>query len=299
MRPPLPLLALLCACTGPDDTADTGPAELTHRFSFVVVADPHVTGEGERADRLAAAVDWIEENADARQIELVFVVGDIGWSGGLPVAKSYLDELSMPYVPVIGDNEIQLGAEQAFDTVFAPRYADLSSRLDGWERGAVEVYDPDEDRTAWMQNWRFTYQGVQFAGLDWCARVIGGLIGEMADLHDFEDGTFPWFAEGLAQVPDEGESVVLLSHHPMHLSPGAFDGAELAEITALTSPLADRVAANYAGHYHLDSEAYLDDGGYDVIVTDATWDDLNRVRLVEVWGDGAHFDYVQEVVVVP
>ena len=77
------------------------------------------------------------------------------------------------------------------------------------------------------------------------------------------------------------------------------DGAELAAITLLTEPLEDFVAANYAGHYHVDYEHTPEDAGYDVFVTDALWDDVVTVRVVEVWGDAAGFEYVQDLVEVP
>ncbi|MBW1880450.1 MAG: hypothetical protein JRJ84_18995, partial [Deltaproteobacteria bacterium] len=66
-----------------------------------------------------------------------------------------------------------------------------------------------------------------------------------------------------------------------------------------TSSMGDVVAANYAGHYHIDVEQVIDDGDYDLFVTDATWDDDNRVRLVEVWGNGERFEYVQELIDAP
>src|SRR5690606_19752407 len=104
----LPVAALaLGACAGsaaPGDTADTSEtaeAALEHVFSFAIFADPHVVRVGDHLDRLRAAVAWANEHADARRIDVVFVVGDIGWSGGLPLAREALDDLVVPYVPVI------------------------------------------------------------------------------------------------------------------------------------------------------------------------------------------------------
>ena len=62
--------------------------------------------------------------------------------------------------------------------------------------------------------------------------------------------------------------------------------------------VSDRVAGAYSGHLHLDFEESVLDGGYEVFITDATWDDDNRVRVVEVWGNGERFEYTQELVTV-
>jgi len=84
-------------------------------FSFAVVADPHIGGSADHYSKLNTAVDWIISNKDSRDIELVFVVGDIAWGGprsrrNLRQAKEMLDRLAgagIAYLPVIGDNEIQ------------------------------------------------------------------------------------------------------------------------------------------------------------------------------------------------
>jgi hypothetical protein len=296
----LVIVAATVTCGEPDRIPeDTDEEPLEHLFSFAIFADPHVVTSGDHLDRLEAAVAWTNANADARRIDVVFVVGDVGWSGGLPLARAALDGLDVPYVPVIGDNEIQTGDEKVYDDVFGPHYATLETRLADWRRAAALVWNPEHETQSWLQNWSFTHQGVRFVGLDWCSRTIGGLLGEMADLHDFEGGTLPFFAADLVEETGADESVVWLSHHPMYASPGAFDGTEMGAITALTEPLAHRVAANYAGHYHLDLEETPDDAGYDVFVTDALWDDVVRVRVVEVWGNGARFEYVQDLVDIP
>lgn len=299
-------LTALLSCGADEAPADTASdaaghveeAPLEHLYSFAVLADPHITTSLDPQERLAAAVAWINDNAAAEKIELVWVVGDIGWGEGLPVARGLLDELAVTYVPVIGDNEISAGSEQAFDDTFADHYVLLSTTLQGWQRGAVEVYNPVHDQTSWLQNFSFDYGGIHWVGLDWCSRDDNALLSEFAELHDFEGGTWPFFQDEIGVLEaGPGEDVLLFSHHPMHL--GNFDEAQMEQITNLTGPVSERVGGAWAGHLHQDAEVAVDEGGYTVWVTDAVWDDEKTVRVVQVRGNGERFEYSQELVIVP
>ncbi len=312
------LLVLWFACSGassstedgatdppdPQDTTssgETGAAPLEHRLSFVVFADPHISSDPEHEVRLSAAVDWVNGIAVERNVHFVAVVGDIGWGEGLPVAKALLDGLDTPYLPVLGDNAIHKGYEQAFADTFAPQYALLADTFPGFVRGPLEVDNPVHENTSWFQNFAFDHEGMRFVGLDWCSRNHDDPVAsEMADLHDFDGGTLPWFREEIDTLelgPDE--NVVLFSHHPMLQQPGGFFVDDWDAILAAVSPAQHRVAAAFAGHLHLNQEVLDNDAGYDVFVTDATWDDENTVRLVEVWGNNARFELRQELVIVP
>lgn len=283
----------------PTETADTAPPVVEHVFSFAILADPHVSGAGDHADRLERAVAWITDEAEARDLALVFVLGDIGWSEeGLALSRQLLDALPMPYLPVLGDNEVHFESEALFDTTFADHYEALAGQLDGFSRGPVEVQNPEWATTSWFQNFSFTYGGVWFLSLDWNSRDPDPLWGEYGELHDFEGGSWPWFEAELAALdPGEAEDVLLFSHHPMHA--GVFDSDEMDRIVGATVPVAGRVAAAFAGHIHGTYEQPVSDGGYDVYVTDAVWDDEITVRIVDVGFDGARTTYTQSLEVVP
>ena len=137
-----------------------------------------------------------------------------------------------------------------------------------------------------------------FVALDWNIRGIGGLAAEFADLHDFDGGSWPFLVESLdgAHARPE-ESILLLSHIP--LMAGALDVEEVGQVNTLTSPLSSRIDAAYAGHMHVTYDLYNKPGGYEVLVTDATWDDENVIRIVDVYGDGQAYSYVQELVEIP
>lgn len=304
---PVTLFLMACAtptpsadAPSPSDTAgteDTAPP-IDVAFRYVVIADPHVTfADGEADARLDAAVAWINAEATTRDLRLVLIVGDIGWDAGLDTVRASLDALAIPYVPINGDNEVQLGSEEAYHLAFADHYDALATTLDGWEMPPAEVVNPEWDKTSWFHNVAFTYEGVRFVGLDWASREINGLRGEFGELHDFEGGTWPFFVEQLEAAAGGGtENVVLFSHIPMHLA--TFDLEEMAKVTAVTAPLADHVWADLAGHYHGSGSETLEDAGYELHVTDATWDDAVELRIVEVRADATRFAPVTEVVTV-
>lgn len=301
------LVSLSLGCPAPpkDSTGDTTTPDTGERlpmeplFSFAVLADPHLTGGADNDARALAAVEWINAHAAERSIELVLIVGDIAWNAGTETAPALFSALEVPWVPVTGDNEIQSEDEQAFFEAFEPQWQALGSQLEGFTYAAMPVDNPAYETSSWFTNQRFTHRGVTFMGLDWCTRTIGGIFGEMADLNDLEGGTWSWFDLGLQGLDAPvGDSVVMFSHHPMHLSPGAFDLVEMAALEGLTEPWWDQIYASFAGHYHMDGYEELESGAWEVFVTDATWDDEVRVRVVEVSGNGRRFAYEHELISV-
>lgn len=285
----------------PEPTGDTSPEfEAAHLFTFALLADPHIWGAAEHTARLEHAVSWLNEQAEPRRIELSFVLGDITWGRGVEEGVAALDALQMPYIPVLGDNEIQTGEEADWEGWWEHRFAALPGEVHGFSKAHTPVWHPGLEVDAWFQNFRFEHRGVWFFNLDWAIREFGFLRGEMADLHDVPGGTFPWLRDALAAVPTEAEgSVVLMSHHPMHLSPGGFDLVQLDQVTSLLDAHAPKVRASFAGHYHINYTEWIEAGGYEVVVTDAVFERGLTVRLVEVWTTPEGYALVQEEVVLP
>lgn len=286
--------------TDGDLDADDGDVEeppVEPLFAFAIVTDTHVTGPGDPADRLSAAVAWLNAHTDEMQIEVVLVLGDIAWGGGLELARDLLDGLDVPYVPIIGDNEVVGGDEEAFLATFSEQYDLLADELSGWQAATAPVWDPEAERESWFTNLAFEHHAVSFVGLDWNARGVEGLGSEMGDLHDFEGGTWQWFEGMFEALPtDRVESIVMFSHIPMHVL--AFSGAEMRTINGLLGPSRDAVYADFAGHVHFTYETPVPGGGYVVYVTDATNEDENTVRVVHVEGNGVRFAYTHELIVV-
>ena len=299
-----PLFLLACAGSAepaPDDTAaDTAPLATPElKFRYVVIGDPHVSDpSGDARDRLDRAVAWINAEAPARDLRLAIVVGDIAWDDGVEPALASLEALTIPWVPINGDNEVHLGAEESFSVAFAPQYEALADTFDDWEKPTAEVENPEWGVTSWFHNMAFTFEGIRFVGIDWASRDPNAVLGEFGELHDFPGGSFPFFEEQITRSSvGNTENVVVFTHIPMHL--GAFDVSEMDRIKAVTAPLGAHVWADLAGHYHASASETVEGAGYDLHVTDATWDDEIELRLVEVWVAGTAFAPVTELVVVP
>lgn len=298
------------ACASPDAAQGDAPADDTEAdppevrggdFAFVVFADPHVTSDSEHADRLRAAVAWVEQERAARGIALVLVAGDTAWGVGLPVFVDVMADLTVPWVPMIGDNEIQVGDESAYHDAVTPQLEALATTLPDWTRLPAPVALPDTDRDAWFQGFGFTWKGVTFIGFDVAARVIDPLWGEFAYLHDFPGGSLPFLAERLdALAPGPSEDVVVLTHNPMLWTAGGFDPVQQARLLEVVGPFGDRVALALGGHLHLDAEwLATEEVPYDVVLTDAVWDDTIRLRIVHVTLEGTTFRYAHESVEIP
>lgn len=307
----LPLI-LLTGCPTPQEdtgeapleTGDTGAPEAppTFRFSFVLVADPHVWAEGENADRLRRAVAWVNDNAALEDIRVVLFLGDMTWSEGLVAGPPILDALTVPWVPLLGDNEVQSADEEAFHTTYTPQYDALATTLTDWEKPQMPVWNPEHEQDSWFQNLTFAVEGVRFFGLDWTTRRIGMGVGEVAALHDFTGGTFPWFTDRLqALAPLSGQECVLTaSHEAMFMCPGAFDIPSDDALEAMIAPLGDRVSTSWGGHFHADYTEEREVGGYTVELVQALWElDQPTLRLVRVLSNDIRCAYEDETVQVP
>jgi hypothetical protein len=275
--------------------AEADVPEVEPPFAFVVLADPHVTGPGENADRLAAAVAWINAHVVSDAVELVVVLGDIAWDAGFPAARELLDALVVPWVPVLGDNEVHGGDEAEFPTAFAGALARDAAAFDGFRQAPVPCTHPGRGEE-WLHNLAFDHRGIHFVVLDWNLRWDEGIGGETGDLHDHTGGTLPWLRDALGALgAGRDGDIVLLSHVPMHI--GAMGLLELNTLDRLLRPFASRIHANLAGHVH--ATYALPAGSYEVLVTDATWDDENTLRLVRVTPTPTAFEYAHELLVVP
>jgi hypothetical protein len=283
----------------PEDTGlDTGAPEPdpSHVFTYAILADPHVTNTGEHATRLNAAVAAIEALPADQAPELVFILGDIAWNDGWAPAHDALDALSMPWIPVLGDNPIQSGEETGFEDTFSAHLDAQGADLPGWVRAARPVTG-DEGEDLWLQNARLDWKGVRFVAVDLNTRTIASGWGELPDLFDVPGGTLPFLTDALETVPDGPEDrIVLLSHMP--LVPGlTLD--EQDDLLAVLDPHPGKVWGNHAGHLHGNGEATWDEATLEIRTTDATWDDVNTFRLVEVWSNGARFSYRDTLVELP
>lgn len=287
---------VLAGCSAQNqDTADSVEPAMEELFTFVVLADPHIAGPIEHEERLQKAIGWINGAAVQRNIEVVLVVGDIGWGAGLERSRELLDLLEVTYVPLIGDNEVQTDDELRYTEVYASQFERLEDELDGWMKVGEPAVHPDSGETVWLQNLRFEHKGVLFVGLDTIVRGVKGTLGELGTLNDYEGGSWPFLKEVLSDAEFRPyESIVLAGHVPIML--GALDVMQMAEVAITIGPVGEWVYAHYAGHLHVDHEATLHDQGIELFVTDATWDDNISLRVVTVSGNGVRMEYSHESV---
>lgn len=278
-------------------------------FSFAVIADPHIYGEPDHTARFKTAVDWIIGNKEAEDIELVFIVGDIAWSGNVKLAKEMLDRLDnvgVSYVPIIGDNEVQCGSEREFARIFGSHYKRLSKTLSGWKKAPTPV------KGKYLQNFSFDYKGCHFVCADFNSRQHGNEGGE---LHDFDGGSWPWLKDDIRNcLKKKKESIVIFSHIGMFRTGFGtadeflFSKDEMSRIKDFLWDYRDYVDTNYAGHVHQNWHATIWEGLfttiYHVRVTDETWfckqwpeidDRTITVRVVEVDSSGRKVSYKQSV----
>ncbi|MFC1739470.1 metallophosphoesterase family protein [Planctomycetota bacterium] len=283
-------------------------------FSFAIITDPHIDGTAEHKTKFEAAINWIIDNKDSKDIELVIVLGDIAWGGSggdrnLEIAKEILDNLNnagIPYVPLIGDNEIQAGCEKEFSDVFKKQYQCLSKVFKNWQKSPIPV------DSKYLQNFSFDYKDCHFVCADFAPRKAGNEDGE---LHDFPGGTWPWFKNDIENCSKpKKENIVIMTHIAMFRigfqisDQYLFSENEIKKIKNFLYSYRKYVDSNYAGHIHQNWHTVVWSGWfatlYHVRVTDETWYDTRwpesndyelTVRWVHVNNGGSTICYAQHI----
>lgn len=275
----------------------------TYKFSYVHITDIHI-GEGQgdygtpgffndtmplvdnsyAAVRLRKAVEWINQHASEKNIKFVIISGDMTDSGEkseFQMAKKILDELTVPYVPLIGNHDIwpyvryQNEAPYACgDSVMNEVFADVYERdrlfFDNWNDGTrlQRIYNPESLHEHYLQNLSFEYDDFIFYALDFNPRYHVNKpepgIGPEAQLMDWTNGTFRWWKDELANNPRKrSKNVCFISHHPATnnllfvLSGFVFDFDEYNKIIQMLNPFKQHLALWMAGHIHIDYNYYL------------------------------------------
>ena len=295
----------------------TGAPAYGETFSFGIIADPHIDGNPDHLAKFNAAVDWMIENKESKDIELVFVVGDIAWGttdgqSNLEIAKAKLDELNeagIPYIPLIGDNEVQAGYEEEFNDVFGDQYTYLSSILNNWSKAPTPV------NGMYLQNFSFDYKYCHFTCADFVSRAPGDEGGE---LHDFTGGSWPWFKNDIRYCSKpKKENINIMTHIGMFRTgigsadQYLFSSSEMSKIKNFIYGYRKYVDSNYAGHIHQNwtQDVWIFRGWwfyhlYTARVTDETWYDTRwpesndqelTVRWVTVDNGGSKITYTQHI----
>ncbi|MBN1806140.1 MAG: metallophosphoesterase [Sedimentisphaerales bacterium] len=283
-------------------------------YSFAIIADPHIDRHSDHKTKLIRAVDWIIKNKDKKNIELVFVVGDIAWGGSgknrnLKIAREILEHLNhadIPYVPVIGDNEIQRRCEKEFADTFDKQYQYLSKVLEHWRKAPTPVNGKH------LQNFSFDYKGCHFVSCDFNSRKPGDESGE---LHEFAGGSWPWFKNDIETCSKTlKENIVIITHIGIFRTGFGtadrylFSQEQMNKVKSFLFDYRDYVDSNYAGHIHQNWNAVVWSGLFTTIyyvrITDETWyckqwpeaDDKEvTIRLVQVDNNKKQVIYSQHI----
>jgi 3',5'-cyclic AMP phosphodiesterase CpdA len=293
-------------------------------FSFAQVTDLHVgeltddygtpgwdDGAGEEDERTATlrfAVSKINMAAEEYDIRFVAATGDYADSGERSEAlkaREILDQLRVPYLPVIGNHDLwpHAAGEEApdpvgdrfFEEVFADQFLLLGSLFDGFTKAPVPTVNPDCGCSSHFQNYGFDHEGFHFVVLDLVTRNHApfGFFGVTSeeDLHDFPGGTWPWLQEHLAAtaMPEARNTFVFLHHPPVVTTLGVLDCLSIDERDRMdgllrTDGIRGAVWGFFVGHHHVEYVlAEYDD--QHVVVMPATKEDA-AVRVIQLFGDG-------------
>ena len=269
-----------------------------YKFSFVHISDTHigegiadygtpgfandtmpVTDNSEPAARLRQAVKWVNYNKDLKNIKFVVVSGDLTGSAEkseFQMCRKILDDLEIPYVPVIGNHDIwpyvtyQNEAPYAYgDSIMNEVFSDVFVRnknfFSNWNDGSrlSRIYNPETQKEHYLQNFSFEYDNFIFYGLDFNPRYHVNKaepgIGPEAQLMDWNGGTFRWLKNELAANPNKrNKNICFISHHPATenilfiLSGFVFDLEEYIKMLDMLTPYSSNLGLWMAGHIHID-----------------------------------------------
>jgi 3',5'-cyclic AMP phosphodiesterase CpdA len=309
---------------GEADTADDGGDPDGRRFSFALMTDLHVgdglddfgdpgwdDGGGDEYDvtrTLRLAVGKVNMADADYDIRFVMVTGDLGDSGErseMLEAREILDQLDVPYFPLLGNHDMwpYTASDEApgpvgdaiFRDVFAAHFADLATRFPSLARAPGPVWNPENRCDSHFVNYSFDYGGRHFVALDLVTRTHAPLgnpgVASDADLYDFEGGTWRWFTADLGDCGRWGTNdVFVFSHHPPIVTTlGVLDCLSPGEQDRIGSFLrdggcGDAVFGFFAGHHHLDYDLVRYEGQHVVVTPEAKAG--ATVRVIQIFGDG-------------
>lgn len=269
-----------------------------YKFSFVHITDTHI-GEGigdygstgffndtmpstdntEPAVRLREAVEWINFHEQDKNIKFVVISGDLTGSAEkseFQMCKKIMDNLNVPYVPVIGNHDIwpyvryqteapYASGDSIMNEVFEDVYDADKLFFNNWKDGTrlIRTYNPETQKEHYLQNFSFEYDGFIFYGLDFNPRYHVNKaepgIGPEAQLMDWTGGTFRWLKQELETNPNKrNHNICFISHHPATdnllfiLSNFVFDLTEYNKILTMLTPYKQHLGLWMTGHIHID-----------------------------------------------
>jgi len=153
--------------------------------------------------------------------DLVLVCGDLGSKptrAELELARDVLDELKMPYYPVLGNHDA-LHAGEKEETLFR------------------EVFSLEQN------SYHFTQKGIRFIGVDHgCGKAYGN--------NSVRPAVMAWLEKTLATIPDD-QPIIFFSHYPFGKGV-KYRTRNADDVHALFE--GKRLLAMIGGHFHGNTE---------------------------------------------
>ena len=306
-------------------------SNIEETFSIALIADVHYHDniyQAECLKRLVDAVTWINSNHIKENIQVVGVLGDTAWDAEIFVqnAKDALDKLEIPYIPIIGNNEVceWKEGEKVFNRIYSPQFEYLAKTLDGWERASIPVLDPDTKKEIYLQNYAFDLRGLRIICSDWNARMppdVPLMMKHHAHMYDFQGGTWPFFQTQIlreaAKVNKKNNNILMWAHHPLHISPlypmikmniMAFTPELFKIIVNFIYPYRELLGLDFAGHYHYPWHEYVPQAGLEIYILKSLkplfrWETFAfhnpTIGMLRVASEEEKFTYVYKHVLIP
>ncbi|MFQ6084384.1 MAG: PKD domain-containing protein, partial [Candidatus Aminicenantia bacterium] len=239
--------------------------EVPEKWSFAIITDLHIGwgipdydtesySDGEigqdyyLTERLKKIIEWINNNHKNPDynIKFVAVTGDISDTAEYSeflTARKILNELEIPYIPIIGNHDIwpyvqkittkpdnrimgvqdkkkdgePLGDEY-FETVFWKENSTNTQKIKSLfgETGLIRQEEQvGYEGPPYFQNYAFSYGGTNFISLDFASRDFWKLLGLPINSELQENTTLKWFKEKLKN--HGGGKVVVFTHYPFRI----------------------------------------------------------------------------------
>ena len=167
-----------------------------YSVNFAVIGDPHISQDPCEINRLDYVIKYLNENNSTLNLKFIVIIGDLatGSKNAINTAMQiiHMSELGsnfIPIFPMVGDNEYQ---DHLYDEYFNEMNTSWGKTLNphptilnNFQNAmkAVIEYDPPLDNlgnapqcgaTKPKLNYRFSCDGVVFAGVDFCTNASEG-----------------------------------------------------------------------------------------------------------------------------
>ena len=246
-------------------------------------------------DRLQDVVNWLNSNYQQEKIKFLVILGDISDSAEASEffrAKKILDNLAIPYIPVVGNHDTWpkteyfnspiIKGDVLFEHVFWNSNGDTN--LQKIEQLFGESWSRQLNVTDHFQNYSFSYRGLKFIALDYADRNAASI---WTCSYSKAYQTNQWLSQNLV-----GDSAIIFSHFPpVLLQDGFIGGFQYKTKTDFdnTIRISGCETLTFSGHVHAfpiwNQNKTFDVESGKVIITKALMgDDKDFLRLVKVKG---------------